>query len=716
MLYDRVKYILKYDGISKEIQEPKGWDDAKLSWLRSTKYHGIAINVSTALEFFGNGKDELICLYEDYGVNAIATLEIWQKNKYTDNEELFFVGLFDFSTFTLRDGVSIKFNASEIVRNFKKNIKTKIEYGRVDRLDGTYRDITDTYKDVTIKSMKSTRQSTTIMEYHTNKEYTMSFDAGGDWRQNSLPLNTEKSSGTCVTYEHDDMNDVADSSNWTSKPNIEGISDSFWSVSEATVTLQLTIKAEINFGVSFEGTVENRGYTLSVVVFGGDGKFVRTARTLYSKTDLNDGNVRFKISTSFNVSVAKNESISIQHRFGGNFGDFWRRGRYKINFAGYTNTANITVVTDTTLDAHTTKSILAKDFLISISDAAMNSDFASTYLDSGLFKDLMMANGFMLRAFMNEEDGYLPPSVSFEELFTGLNVINPIGVEVGGLIKLEEIDYFYGDYMYKDIGSVTNFELTIDKSKLYSQIDIGFQKSEKEEDGGDLIEFNAATEYVTTIIGATTKLDLKSKIRGDSTGIGKARRGYYEESDDTVPDECEDDKSKSKKSDNDLWFIDTIFVGGLYRSAEWGDHFSTIPEGIPNAGSYFNYRFTPRNIANRHIKTIRSGYHNLRDMRLVFGSTTGIKELVTYPIGEPSNKEGNSININLKEPLNIGMIATFETPYRFDDLNGYTNNKKNFYGMLRFRYKERMYLGHIMKVDLEGDKSKVECLIKIIIK
>ena len=720
MLYDRVRYILKYDGISKEVQEPKGWDGAKISWLRSKQYHGIDITVSTPLQYYGDAKDIILELYENYGINAVAYLEIWKKNDYTDVLELDMIGSLDFKTLEIKDSVSIKFNANETVAKFKKESNTEIEYDRIYRLDGTSREHQDEFHDVQYDGIDSTTTSVLMMKNHTPREYVMSYDAGKAWRGHALGLKLRNGGGTCESFSHDDANETDDGdASWTDHPLREGLPRCFWSDSEENVRLNITIDTTMKMYIQFEGKVENRVYELICVVYNSNYEEKRIARTLFKITNFGSGLLQFSRSDSFSVDINKGESLSIEHRFGGNFGNIWKRGRYKINFAGYTSTANLTITTDTTLKPSVNKAIKVADLFNSISDVCFNSSFESDYLKNGLFKDLMITNGFMLRGFLDKENGYIPPSISFKKLFESLNVINPIGVEVGkGVISLYEINHFYGDCVYKDLGTVKDFILRVDNNFLFSQVKVGFKKYEKQEDGGSLVEFNAETEYTTSLLGTGTKLQLLSDVRGDSTGIEKAREGYFLETDEDLPDECKDDKTKSSKSDNDLWFVDVIYdtKDNIYKTAKWKEHFSTMPGGIPNGDTYFNYRFTPRNIIDRHISYIRQGYTNIRDMRLIYSSTKSLKSLVTYPKGKPAFYEDGNVNMNLEEPLTLGLIAEFETKYSFKDLNGYTDGKRNYYCMLKFNYKGVGYLGYINKVNIEDSKTKVECIIKVIIR
>jgi len=717
MLYDRVKYVLKYDGIETVIQEPIGWDEANIIWARNKTYHGISVQVSTPLEYHGNAKDIILDLYDKYGVNANAVLELWKRNKYTDVLELNLVASLDFKTLEIKNGVFIKFNASEVVSKFKKDAATAIEYDRIDRLDGTNREVHDTFDETEIEGIKATTTTVLIMKEQTIKNYTMSFDANGAERRGALPFKLENGGDICEDLPHKDAAEVGDVDQWTTYPDRNGIFSSFWRDSKENVTINLTIDATISMHLHFELIVKNRWYELVVVVYDENGDFVRIARTLKRLAPPNDGFITFSVSDSFSINVRKKQSVSIQHRWGGNFGNFWKRGRYLIRFVGYTNTANVTITTDTTVKKTKTKTIKALNMFKSISDACFNSEFNSNYLESGLFKNLMISNGFMFRGFLDKQQGYTNPTISFKDLFESLNVLSPIGVEVAQSgITLESLDYFYNDSIYKDLGDVQNLVLSVDDSFIHSQVEIGFTKVEKQESGGDLSEFNAKTEYTTAIVGAERKLSLLSKIRGDSTGIEKARRGYFLEKETTTSSDCADDKTKSNNTDNDIWFLDTVLDGGKYRVAKWADHFSMAPTGIPNATTYYNYRFTPRNIAERHIPVIRQAYNNLRDMRLIFANTTSTKGLVTFPIGSQAMRETSSVNMNNAEPLTLGLKATFDTYYMFNDINGYSGDSRNYYSLLKFSSNGAEYLGYINKITLNKGKSTVECIIKVIIR
>jgi len=735
MLFDRVKYIITHDGKSEEIQEPEGWQKAKKSWSRSKVYRGISSKVTTALTYHGNAKKILSDLYESNGVNADADLGVWSKDPFTDIFTLEFKGHYDFSTIKFGGvGIEIKLNSNLTELKFRKGSKAKIEYGARERIDGTLSTFEPTFYQTSIHGIKSSLKSVLIMEDHTPNEYRMRFDGGfltSDTRSGSFPLNLFAPNGGCDPNGHADVGEVTDTSNWTTNPDIEGIEFSFWSQSERDILLNISFTARIELNLYTRRAFTQGVYRFVCDVFDRDGVKIRTERVFHSQR-IGDGYrksyrhtpVNFTTSQNFSIQINKHESVSIRHVFSGRFASQGgHRARLNINTHNTTNTANITMTSNETLEGFENKTAKVYDVLKSLSDVTVNAEFASDYLSEGLFKNLMMSNGFMLRGFFDAEAGFIPMTTTFSDMFLALNVLNPIGIEISdGLIRLEDINYFYQDFIYKDVGSVIDFELTVDPTKLISIVQIGFAKYQKTEDGSDLLEFNATSELSTTLDTAETTKKLISKIRGDSTGINEARRGYFDEADPDADEECEDDKTKSKKTDNDLWFIDVVpqdEVGGGeseadYRAAIWSDHFTSIPDGLANSETYFNYRMTPRNMLDRHLSMIKEGYNNVRNLKMMFTETKGLATLVTHPIGKPTLKEDGNVNMNLYHEKSTGLIANFTTRHKFADIDGFTDGVRNFYGMIRFTYKNTMYSGHIERIDEEDGKSKVTCLIKII--
>jgi len=79
--YNKVRYFLLGDTIGRqEISEPIGWREDEKEFKRSTKVHGVFINLSNNLEFYkgdeknNGGYDYLVASYESEGINAQVVL------------------------------------------------------------------------------------------------------------------------------------------------------------------------------------------------------------------------------------------------------------------------------------------------------------------------------------------------------------------------------------------------------------------------------------------------------------------------------------------------------------------------------------------------------------------------------------------------------------------------------------------------------------------
>jgi len=53
MFYERVRYEIVWEGVTYSINEPKGWDEEGLELVRNDTYHGISVELSNSLEFYG---------------------------------------------------------------------------------------------------------------------------------------------------------------------------------------------------------------------------------------------------------------------------------------------------------------------------------------------------------------------------------------------------------------------------------------------------------------------------------------------------------------------------------------------------------------------------------------------------------------------------------------------------------------------------------------
>ena len=100
------KYILIHDkGLVGETREtltinPAGWDDLGITMQRSEIYHSVLRDYSLSLRFArvtGGGGEFIKEIYEDHGINSIVNIEIYERNPQTNDYDIFYNGILDFS-------------------------------------------------------------------------------------------------------------------------------------------------------------------------------------------------------------------------------------------------------------------------------------------------------------------------------------------------------------------------------------------------------------------------------------------------------------------------------------------------------------------------------------------------------------------------------------------------------------------------------------------
>jgi len=137
-----VRYYLVGTIGKTEISEPINWKEDEKEFKRSTKSHGVFINLSNNLKFYkgdvknDGGYDYLAQSYETEGINAVVVLikeELDENNLWVES----YRGYLDFSTYsTLNNIAEIKFNESGVYEKIKARQKEDLELDRLTTMDG----------------------------------------------------------------------------------------------------------------------------------------------------------------------------------------------------------------------------------------------------------------------------------------------------------------------------------------------------------------------------------------------------------------------------------------------------------------------------------------------------------------------------------------------------------------------------------------------------
>lgn len=155
------------------------------------------------------------------------------------------------------------------------------------------------------------------------------------------------------------------------------------------------------------------------------------------------------------------------------------------------------------------------------------------------------------------------------------NLLEYHGEEASVVRFMHRSDLFHNEVV-KTLESVNEFGFSVDKSRIYSGVNVGYEKQdyESENRGGD--EWNFENYYITGVELTESKLDLKCPYRADCYGIEElAQKRNEEESTDSDEDvfivKC------LASTNNGKWKIDrSLTITGTYTDSVFNGAFSPI--------------------------------------------------------------------------------------------------------------------------------------------
>jgi|GEM_PF-2940358 len=312
-----------------------------------------------------------------------------------------------------------------------------------------------------------------------------------------------------------------------------------------------------------------------------------------------------------------------------------------------------------------------------------NVRFESTFLDSE-FPSVVITAGESLRHIYYNDKKAPIATTSFQDLFDFVFCsLGPVGygIRTEGtqtILELERIEHFFDDEVAIDLGTLSDITTKINKDRVYSRIEIGYNKSGKNEDVFGL----QATHTVNTFV---FNPDIKENtylatcdIRTDPNEAELCYRKQFSQ----FPDE-------DTRYDKDIFAFDCYSKKGLFVPYEWTEHFSAV-EGIYSPDTAYNYRFTPMNCLLRHGANFKQEYYKpcYSNKSVIYTSSNGNTELITTVTGGTARQESsNVLYTDLPNPIYTEILIEGETDTSYPlkkTINGGVG-KKNYYKTVCFR-------------------------------
>lgn len=593
------------------------WDDVEMKWKRQD-LDGVVRSFTTKFEFAGGGYSLLVSEYLRNYLGASASVVFYTRNNSWLWNERFRCAL-DFSTFTYT-GHTCEINAIDdsLASLIKAKNGTQYEYSvnvlkesallRYDRLE-----------------MQNKIEWSFAGEY--GREVEGAAPKKGD---NYLPIYV-------LTSEIQNKNfvEVYDS------PVGEG--GAFFKSLRA-----VSIHLSANFFISFSFASSQAEYTVKLIRRSANGN----ETVLFEKECVH----LTRIDIDMDISMNANEELHLIYNFAYNPESHKYYGSSgtapTITFTGRDNYIEIPVVSPVKLLNRLLKSMNGgRDGLTGTiaSDSRLNKTVLVPAESVRGLKNAKFYTSFnKFKEWMRAEFGFVPvigeKSVSFVHR-----------------------DSLFTDKTIKVLEDVTDFEFSVDSGKIYSRVNVGYDKVDYESVNGK-DEFRFTQQYTTGLNLTDASLDLTSPYRADAYGMEflAAKRG---------------EDTTDSDSDNDVFMVGVTLSGGVYMLDR-----STDIKGVINPSTIFNGMY-----AHDSMIAANEGYLGSFSDLLEFASSDGNS-------GVSINGVQLNSDVDISERLfTVGVMSV---------TTGDTDIPSDLSGVVEFEMSGKVYKGYVSEITLNIGRAE----------
>jgi len=709
------QFSITYNSITTVIAEPIGWNETEIVIRRNKEFHGIFFEYSlNKLRYHGTAYTILKDAYETLGIDAEAELLIEYKCDDSDTFEEFYTGKFAFNQIKIEEGngcfIEIPIEQIGCVNTFlnrkdqKVNLNSNLDFNEdaLTAYAGLNESLAFPPKEILLQTDFESPMDLDITKTKpigvSNYIFTLGFD-------NAVLDEIETSYN--VPFEIDgDAQDLKD--------------NEFGLLDITPISSIRCLGTDYNFDVNLQG---------DFVEFSADATRIYTANLVLLISDRN-GNTKFStvlqsLGGSFSQGVANNQTINVNYQTtqGLDFGD--RVYLYLFVAMNFTATAgggsgSFNVQTDFTdgyfkadtlsLCESTSSKVAYINEALSRTVEAITNDCIRVKSDyygrtnslpysssiDGCGGLRVITDGLNIRKKLLS-DGTVPPiTVSFEDMMNGLNPIDNIGYGIeddpirAGFkqLRVEPFDYFYDSSTSITLRKVPAIETTVDESRIYSQINIGYEKWESEEFNG-LDEINTNRTYRTVLNSVKNTLTKISSFITSGYALEITRRNGT--------------NSNDWRFDNDIFLVQLRRVG-IGTFVEFFNTAQLLFANLLTPNTTYNIRLSPIRNLMRWFPIIQSSWSKQASSPIELKYTDGtanIKaetqilvngctaELNTFLLSESRNISKNDLLGVIADPLWEPEQIKFEFPLSY----------QQFKTLRQFPYKKIKILGNF------GDRS-----------
>jgi hypothetical protein len=617
------KYILVHGATSETLTiNPAGWDDLGITLERSEVYHSILRDYSLSLRFArvtGGGGEFIKEVYEDHGINSIINIWIYERNTQTNDYDIFYNGILDFSPdrfYIERDFFEIAIIDGSKEQKFKT--RDEINYDLNSTI--SHDNIAVDHFDHSPKSIKFKKIDIQMLVEETGN---MTWIYDGDnmlapWPPYNLDTRYIYYYATTVS-----VNEIGDRLQTEAGPYQEDRTiEIYENKTGFPVNIEFT-DIDILQDTSFchfyhthDGQVRLRVYMALQIVDSDD--------VVYSNLMIQDHTFEHHFTETgsaldefnWDLSALQNNDIYVPDGYrmllficidpDETYWSLYVEGRINSG-PGYTGVFNFNLSfiekslgePDTQVNCFFPHEAFTRLIQLMTSETDQNKLFYARPFGrtdsefvayppslSGLGSRLAITNGFNLRGFPNK-----PFNVNIKDLFKTFDSILNLGLGYDRLLDrfyiAQKSDFYKADYLMFDIGEVKELVIKPYKNGYYNNILSGFDCDGQYEKFQGAHEFNVQTEHSISLL-VKNQIDLRAPHFLDSVGIELTRRKQY------ITHASEDTK-----------YDDNIIIVRTNGS-------ETIQGGTNESGfvgieEYYNLELTPRENLIRWSNILRIG-------------------------------------------------------------------------------------------------------------
>jgi hypothetical protein len=699
-----------------EVNEPNNWAEFGSKAERSIERWGLFREVvPTELEWGqvitprANGFELLKTKWESSGVNSIATFRVDKYNSDTGAYDTYQTFEFDFSTykevfkFAKKAVISISLISSDIYKKLEQRWNQDFKIGNNKDFQGN--DITPVSNaDVIFRSLPIAKESLlSIGDFNPLAANRWLIGSSGQ-RGIIIPLKIDKnnvdfvresfvktistidlgnsganydqllSTNTFVLRSEETINDFKVLYNFSIK---------FWGQSALgdSGTLQVRLYSAVFDGVNFSSLVLEDTEGLPGLFFSNGAWVEYTSNFNKTVTVTKGANRVYFLIIMCAPGLLNPATISFY-----NPDNTSERG----TLAGTANINYFDIKADTTHKAYSLKNCFTS-LLRQIT--GINNILDATLFDSGVFNDIYITNGQLLR---NAEsiDGVQPDlELNMESLWKTMTALYPLGMDIRNskvfigyrpsLFGLEEIE----------IGP-TEFTVMLADEMMYNAVNVGNKRVQYEEVNGTE-EFNTELNFTNNLLCRDNVLDLVSKYNTDYLAIELARRLSFATAD-----------KVDTKYDDKVMVVNT--VGAPLRTRRFTNGSGSTFSNYVFPDYIYNLPFTPKRMLLRNSDLLQASmwktggnltFRKIENQANLISRTSYLSESVS--ITERADVLYSSLARAIFEPIYYECVVGEK------DLENIIQNRNKIF---KFVVRGEVYKGYFWRGELTKDSGTVKLL------